>query len=141
MNIEIFNHTKDRIPKKFVKDWVALVCKNLKSKKVLKEKKDLIVVFVTSAKMKKLNSQFRGKNKHTDILSFDPIEESSMGELVLCLPVLKKQAKEHDLSLNHEIGYMLIHGILHLLGYDHETSKRDAKIMFDIQDSLFDKLT
>lgn len=150
MNIEIINQTKDRIPKKFIKEWTTLVfrelkARNLKSKKILnhkkiKDEKDLIVVFVSSAKMKKLNSQFRGKNKHTDILSFEPIEESSLGELVLCLPVLMKQAKEHELSLNHEIGYMLIHGILHLLGYDHETSERDAKVMFDIQDAIFDKL-
>ncbi|MES2768716.1 MAG: rRNA maturation RNase YbeY [Bdellovibrionota bacterium] len=145
MQIEIINYTKDKIPKKFVQDWTKLVIKNLKSQKILGRKisqleKDLIVVFVTSAKMKKLNSQFRGKNKHTDILSFEPIEESSLGELVLCLPVLKKQAKEHKLSLNHEIGYMLIHGILHLLGYDHETNEREAKIMFDLQDILFEKL-
>lgn len=141
INIEILNQTKDRIPKKFIKDWTSLVYKNLKKQKILKKEKDLIIVFVTTAKMKKLNSQFRGKNKPTDILSFEPIEESSLGELVLCLPVLKKQAKAHDLSLNHEIGYMLIHGILHLLGYDHETGERDAKVMFDIQDTLFDKLS
>jgi probable rRNA maturation factor len=140
MQIEIFNQTKSKIPKKFVQDWTKKVYRNLKTQKVLKKEKDLIVVFVTSAKMKKLNSQFRGKNKHTDILSFAPIEPSSLGELVLCLPVLKKQAKEHKLSTNHEIGYMLIHGILHLLGYDHETSAKDAKLMFKIQDALFDKL-
>ena len=140
MHIEIINQTKSKIPKKFVQDWTKKIYKNLNTQKILKKEKDLIVVFVTSAKMKKLNSQFRGKNKHTDILSFEPIEESSLGELVLCLPVLKKQAKDHKLSLNHEIGYMLIHGILHLLGYDHETSAKDAKRMFKIQDALFDKL-
>lgn len=143
MNIEILNQTKDRIPKKFIQDWTKSVVKNLSAKKIKSKdnlEKDLIIVFVTSAKMKKLNSQFRGKNKHTDILSFEPIEESSLGELVLCLPVLKKQAKDHELSLNHEIGYMLIHGILHLLGYDHETGERDAKVMFEIQDAIFDKL-
>jgi probable rRNA maturation factor len=140
MKIEIINQTKSKIPKAFVKAWTKKVYKYLKAKKILKKEKDLIVVFVASAKMKKLNSQFRGKNKHTDILSFAPIEETSLGELVLCLPVLKKQAKEHELSLDHEIGYMLIHGILHLLGYDHETSKKDADRMFKIQDTLFDKL-
>lgn len=140
MNIEIINQTKAKVPKKFIQLWIKAIYKNLKKQKVLKVQKDLIVVFVTSAKMKKLNSQFRGKNKHTDILSFEPIEASSLGELVLCLPVLKKQAKDHKLSLNHEIGYMLIHGVLHLLGYDHETSKKDAQKMFKIQDALFDKL-
>lgn len=141
MNIQIINQTKSKIPKKFITDWVKLIYKNLKKQKILKVEKDLVIAFVSAEKMRKLNNQFRGKNKPTDILSFEPIEESSLGELVLCLPVLKKQSKEHDLSLNHEIGYMLIHGVLHLLGYDHETSKKDAKVMFDIQDSLFDKLT
>lgn len=140
MHIEIINQTQSKVPRKFITNWTKQIYKNLKKQKVLKVEKDLIVVFVTIAKMKKLNSQFRGKSKPTDILSFEPIEESSLGELVLCLPVLKKQAKEHELSLNHEIGYMLIHGILHLLGYDHETSKKDSKLMFKIQDALFDKL-
>ncbi len=139
-NIEILNQTEDRIPRKFVKEWVGQVYKNLKKQKILIKEKDLIVVFVSTSKMKNLNSQFRGKNKPTDILSFEPIEDGVLGELVLCLPVLKKQAKAHKLTLNEEIGYMLIHGILHLLGYDHETNEREAKLMFDIQDKLFDKL-
>jgi probable rRNA maturation factor len=140
MHVEIINQTQSQIPKKFISSWTKLIYKNLKKQKILKLEKDLIVVFVTTAKMKKLNSQFRGKNKPTDILSFEPIEESSLGELVHCLPVLKKQSKEHDLSLNHEIGYMLIHGVLHLLGYDHEKSQKAANKMFQIQDALFDKL-
>jgi probable rRNA maturation factor len=140
MHIEIINQTQSKVPKKFITNWTKQIYKNLKKQKVLKTEKDLVVVFVSTAKMKKLNFQFRGKNKPTDILSFEPIEESTLGELVLCLPVLKKQSKEHELSLNHEIGYMLIHGVLHLLGYDHETSKKDAKAMFKIQDALFDKL-
>jgi probable rRNA maturation factor len=140
MNIEIINQTKDRIPRKFIQEWIRLVYKDLKRQKILKKDQDLVIAFVSTFHMKKLNMQFRGKDRPTDILSFDPIEHGVLGELVLCLPVLKKQAKEHGLSLNHEIGYMLIHGVLHLLGYDHEKSVRDAKVMFDIQDTLFDKL-
>ncbi len=139
-HIEIINQTADRIPRKFISEWMSSVYKNLKKQKILKKEKDLIIVFVTEKKMRELNFQFRNKNTPTDILSFDPIEDSVLGELVLCLPVLKKQAKAHDLKLSHEIGYMLIHGVLHLLGYDHETNVKDAKIMFDIQDTLFDSL-
>jgi probable rRNA maturation factor len=54
---------------------------------------------------------------------------------------LKRQAREHKLSFQHELGYMVLHGILHLLGYDHETSEADAEKMFAIQDEVFEKLT
>ncbi|MNT92934.1 Endoribonuclease YbeY [compost metagenome] len=58
----------------------------------------------------------------------------------MCPDVLKKQAKDHDLTYKHELGYMLLHGVLHLLGYDHETSEEDAEKMFKIQDEAFEKL-
>lgn len=139
-NVEVINNTKDRIPRKFIETWTHAVYKSLRKQKILKKEKDLVVVFVDEPKMKQINFQFRKKNKSTDILSFESFDENVLGELVLCLPVLKRQAKDHKLSLNHEIGYMLIHGILHLLGYDHETSPKDANAMFEIQDALFDKL-
>lgn len=84
--------------------------------------------------------QFRKKNYATDILSFAGDLEDSLGELVLCSQVLQKQAKEHKLTFNEELGYMLTHGVLHLMGFDHEKSKKEAKIMHDIQDLIFDKL-
>jgi len=74
-------------------------------------------------------------------LSF-PGDESqgSLGELILCPQVLKAQAKEHDFSFQEELGYMIIHGVLHLLGYDHEKTSHQAKKMFRLQDQIFDKL-
>ncbi len=80
------------------------------------------------------------KNKPTDVLSFDPIEPDDLGELVLCPSVLRKQAKEHKLKYEIELGYMVIHGVLHLLGYDHEKTEKEAKKMFRLQDLVFDAL-
>ncbi len=97
-------------------------------------KMDLTIVFLDTAAAKKINREFRGKNYATDILSFDG------GELVLCPQVLKRQAKEHRHSFNAELGYMLIHGVLHLKGFDHEKSKSAAAKMFKIQDQVFDRL-
>lgn len=99
--------------------------------------KELSLVFVEKAAMQALNQQFRGKDKPTDVLSFDSLEPDSLGELVFSAEVLSKQAKEHHLSFRDELVYMLYHGVLHLCGYDHEESDKQAKKMFAIQDQAF----
>ena len=68
------------------------------------------------------------------------MDDESLGDLVICLDVIKRQAKEHGLTVQEELGYMVLHGFLHLLGYDHEANVRDAKKMFTLQDDLFEKL-
>jgi probable rRNA maturation factor len=98
------------------------------------------LIFVSSAEMKKLNKRYRGKNYATDVLSFAPTEPGSLGELVFCVDVLKRQAREHDLAYRDELSYMLIHGLLHLLGYDHEKSERAAREMFAVQDLVFERV-
>lgn len=114
--------------------------KKIRNRSLLNEKKELTVVFLTPLQMKKINFQYRKKNKPTDILSFSAVDPGSLGELLLCSAVLKKQAKEHGHSVNAETFYMLIHGILHLLGYDHEASAEEEKLMFRIQDDCFKAL-
>lgn len=118
----------------------AFFAKKIRNKSLLKHK-DITLVFLTSSQMKKINKNFRDKDKPTDVLSFVPIELNSLGELLFCADVLKKQAKEQGHSLDHEFLYMFIHGILHLLGYDHELSAQEEKLMFRIQDQLFHELT
>lgn len=100
----------------------------------------LTVVVVGQSQGKKLNLQFRHKDYATDVLSFAPIEPTSLGELVFCAPVIHKQAKEHNLTPKQEFIYLLIHGILHLLGYDHEKNDKAATAMYRLQDSIFEKV-
>ena len=79
--------------------------------------------------MKRLNSKFRGKNSTTDVLSFPLAEnfERHLGDIVISLPQARKQAREFGSRLQEELLRLLIHGLLHLLGYDHEgVSKREA---------------
>ncbi|MGE0634253.1 MAG: rRNA maturation RNase YbeY [Pseudobdellovibrionaceae bacterium] len=143
MKYNLLNHSSVKMPEKFILAWLKSLEKELLREKVVTKKdlkKDLTVVLISSANMRKLNFEFRNKNYATDVLSFTAVEEESLGELALCPQVLKKQAKEHKLTLEHELGYMLIHGVLHLLGYDHEKSKKEAKIMFTLQDRIFDRL-
>lgn len=132
--IDIINKTKSKLKRSLIVRVVGFLSKEL-------GKNRISVVFVGSSKMRALNSKFRKKNYATDILSFpfDDLEVEGLGELVICLPTIKKQAKKHGLSVDEELVYMIIHGYLHLLGYDHEKSERQAKLMFRLQDRLFEK--
>ncbi|MBX9767717.1 MAG: rRNA maturation RNase YbeY [Bdellovibrionales bacterium] len=134
--------SSERIPASFLKTWTTATAKELK-RRGLKDSKlnlDLNLVFVSAPEMKRLNRQFRGKNYATDVLSFTAIEPGVLGELVLCTSVLRRQALDHGLSFREELGYMVLHGLLHLLGYDHEQSEREAKKMFGLQDQVFEHL-
>ena len=119
------------------KIWRYFLKKRVRNSKLLLNKNELTVVFLSSAQMKKINYQFRGKNKATDILSFASSDPASLGELLLCIDMLKRQAIEQGHSLTHELSYMLVHGVLHLLGYDHELSQTEEKLMFRLQDRCF----
>lgn len=100
----------------------------------------LTVVFLDPTQARQLNRKYRNKDYATDVLSFNSDVPGELGELVLCPQVLRRQAKEHGLSFRAELAYMLIHGVLHLQGLDHEKSKAEAAKMFKIQDQLFDRL-
>lgn len=118
----------------------CLAVQKVRNKSLLK-KSEITCVFLTKKEMQILNNSFRKKNKPTDVLSFQPMETGSIGELVFCPDVLIGQAKKQKHSLSMELSYMFIHGLLHLLDYDHEVSKKEEQIMFRLQDRVFQQLT
>lgn len=142
------NQTKKALSSKDTKSLDKIfkqIVKHFKSKKIrnqnwLSEKSELTVVFLTAVEMQRINRHFRKKNKPTDVLSFVSDDPQSLGELLFCADVLKKQAAQQKHSLFAETTYMLVHGLLHLLEYDHEISKKEEKLMFKLQDECFDKL-
>ena len=88
--------------------------------------KELAVAFISDRRMKELNHLFRGKNSTTDVLSFphqpdefDP-DKNNLGDIVISVEQAQKQAEERCLTLEGEIKQLILHGILHLCGYDHE---------------------
>jgi probable rRNA maturation factor len=117
-----------------------LKTKRIRNKALLSEKKELTVVFLGLKDMHQINLKYRGRDKPTDILSFVSGDPRSLGELLLCSDILKVQARKQGHSLGAETLYMLIHGVLHLLGYDHELSKREETLMFKLQESCFQHL-
>lgn len=150
MKIILINNSKLKMPRKFIHLWMKLLWKQLVirgvftqkkiNKKSLKDKaSELTILFLSKQQAKNINFKFRQKNYATDVLSFTGFEES-LGELVICPEVIRGQAIEHGFKFSEELGYMLIHGTLHLLGFEHEKSKIEANRMFQIQDDVFDDL-
>ena len=78
------------------------------------------MALVSDARIKTLNRQFRGKDKVTDVLSFPAQVRGFLGDIVIASAIAKKQAKAAGHSLNIEIRILALHGLLHLLGYDHD---------------------
>lgn len=93
------------------------------------------VAFVSEKEMKKLNKQYRGMNWVTDVLSFNINEYESYGEIILNYEQAKRQAKTFKHSVHDELVFLLVHGLLHLFGFDHE-KKSDAKRMFSTQERI-----
>lgn len=91
------------------------------------EKKSAVIAFVSDNKMRELNKEFRGKKQTTDVLSFpfEPDEfdadENFLGDIIISAEQAERQAKENKLSFEREIKQLILHGILHLCDYDHET--------------------
>ncbi len=105
--------------------------------------KTFTLVFVSDRKMRELNKTFRNKNSTTDVLSF-PFEseefealENNLGDIVISVQQAEKQAKENNLDFETEIKQLILHGVLHLGGYDHET---DAGEMNELELRLRAKL-
>lgn len=94
--------------------------------------------------MREMNASYRGKDYATDVLSFPSpdvfFQQGHLGELVICLPTLKKQAREVGNTPEKELLVLLVHGVLHLLGMDHEQGGREAARMTRWEQKLLDEL-
>jgi probable rRNA maturation factor len=85
---------------------------------------ELTIRLVTTKESQQLNNQYRGKDKPTNVLSFpfevpDGIELDLLGDLIICVPVVEQEAIEQNKALTAHWAHMVIHGCLHLLGFDH----------------------
>jgi probable rRNA maturation factor len=90
---------------------------------------DLAIAFVDDAAMRKLNHDFRRKDKTTDVLTFPGDDPSHLGDIVISLDQARRQAADEKHSLATEVRYLIVHGILHSLGYDHETDNGEMNAL------------
>ena len=92
------------------------------------------LALVGNREIRKLNRRYRKKDEPTDVLSFPlgsgfPQGETVLGDVIISMETAQKQARERHRTLDAELETLLIHGILHLLGYDHEVSAQEARRM------------
>ena len=100
---------------------------------------ELGILFVGDQRIRGLNRRYRGKDRTTDVLAFAMREAAvlhaarrtpdMLGDVVISVPTARRQAKEAGRSLDEELAWLLVHGILHLCGYDHERSEKEARRM------------
>jgi len=105
---------------------------------------EVSVYIVDESESQELNSQYRGKNKPTNVLSFpadipDEVGVPLLGDLVVCAPVVEREAQEQGKSLDAHWAHMLVHGTLHLLGYDH-INDDEADVMEALETRLITQL-
>jgi len=81
------------------------------------------IAFVSDRTIRQLNRQFRSVDKATDVLSFPADEELNLGDVAISVDTAAAQAKENGLTFDEEVAQLILHGLLHLSGYDHETDK------------------
>lgn len=146
--IEINNLTVIKVNERFLRKAAELVLKGEKTNK----KAELSIALIRSGKMKEINRKYRNKNRATDILAFPSFDEgygrqakflqkdSELGEVVICPSEVKKNAKRFRLACKKEMTNVLVHGVLHLLRYDHEKSERKAKKMKEKQKYYLSKI-
>jgi len=100
---------------------------------------ELSILFCGDAEIRGLNREFRGIDKATDVLSFPGGEgpgPKTIGDIAISIPYARRQAKKIGNSNERELLFLLVHGVLHLLGYDHERSKKGAMEMEEMQRKL-----
>jgi probable rRNA maturation factor len=127
-------------------DWAALAdAAALVAAKVAPElgnpRLSASLLFADDAEVHALNRQWRGKDKPTNVLSFPMLERAELlelasdgppellGDLALALETCAREAAEKGITLEHHAAHLILHGLLHLAGYDHETSPQDARAM------------
>jgi len=144
MKIQIGNNQNQiKIDKRKIRSTITKLLKYLDC-----ADKEISLSFVSDETIQRLNNQYRNKNKPTDVLSFSLqegefsyINPDILGDIVISADTAKIDAEKNSLSFEQEINFLIIHGLLHLLGYNHEnTTKEEIKKMQKKEKELLELL-
>jgi len=120
-------------------DEIKKLVSNIFSQLTLPNKTEICITFINDLKMRDLNNSYRSIDRTTDVLSF-PQDTEFLGDLVISYPTASKNSKRYKTSIKKELQRLIIHGILHLLDYDHK-KKNERDIMRAKEKELFDYIT
>lgn len=126
MKLTIVNSTSTKVPKTLF----TTILKRLPEVLPPIAQSELELLLTTDEEIHALNKTYRGKDRPTDVLSFGLEDDTNLGQLVISIPRAKEQAVQIGQSLNEELRFLFAHGLLHLLGFDHE-DPADEKVMLE----------
>ena len=139
---EIINEKEEILELKKVEEFIKFVIE-----KESLQNCSFSIIITDNTFIHKLNKEYRNVDRPTDVISFaledspDDFDEFRMlGDIFISIPKMQEQAREYGHSEKRELSFLVVHGLLHLLGYDHMKSKEDEKIMFDLQDEILESL-
>ena len=142
MNIEVFNEVNDDSKEiDELKDFLLKVCKDEKLDNVM-----FNVIIVNNELIHKINKEYRNIDRETDVISFALEDDKTynrtdiriLGDIYISIDKAKSQSIEYGHSLKRELFFLAVHGLLHLLGYDH-MKEEDEKIMFGKQEEILSR--
>ena len=137
MNVEVTGTAIPRLTRRDIAAYTRKVILAIDRLVQHEEITDASIAFVDDEAMKNLNRQFRQKNRTTDVLTF-PADETygdpnrrgrPLGDIVICVDQARRQAHDEKHSLATEVRYLILHGVLHALGYDHETDNGEMNAL------------
>jgi probable rRNA maturation factor len=138
VDIQMASASEEAPDPQSIERWVSAAIDNQR------DSTELSIRIVDTEEGRALNEQFRGSTGATNVLSF-PFENESpeplplIGDIVICAPVVLKEAIEQNKPLNAHWAHMIIHGVLHLLGYDHQ-NQTDANLMESLETEIMQGL-
>lgn len=147
LKIYIRNNRRELTVPKAMRLLVRKCCHAVLDHEKFTDDAEVSVSFVSDNEIRLLNRNYRDKDKSTDVLSF-PLGENGvydsnpetgaklLGDIVISIETAVRQAFAYGHSIEREVGFLTVHSMLHLLGYDHETSPEDAKIMREKEEKI-----
>ena len=157
MSVLIDNRQKGIEVDEAMEALVTQVVEKVLAYEECEEDYEVSISFVSDEEMRSLNNEYRGIDKETDVLSFPMVEfmdeeleeedenaeyideEIALGDIVISMKSVREQAEDYGHSINRELAFLLVHGMLHLLGYDHE-DEASEKEMFEKQETILKEM-
>ena len=143
MEIEFFNETSENLDNelKIVHEVLIHGLEKLKIEEAI-----FNVIIVDNSYIHKLNKEYRNIDRETDVITFALEDDKTfnpdiriLGDVYISIDKAKSQSKEYGHSLLRELSFLAVHGMLHLLGYDH-MEKKDEEVMFKLQEEILDEM-
>lgn len=147
MNYEYINQTNQKSWKNY-KPYINLIVSRIKLVMKLEKQYEFSIILVDSNKIHEINREYRNIDKETDVISFASLDDElvfdlneviELGDIFINVDAIRSQASDYGHSLKREFCFLVTHGILHLLGYDH-MNKEDEKKMFDLQEVILNEI-